>query len=40
VDRRTLAKPLTLELADVLTPELDEAAIERGYGLCETTGRI
>jgi FdhE protein len=40
VDRRTLTKPVTLELADVLTPELDEAAIERGYGLCETTGRI
>ena len=39
VDRRTLAKPVTLELADVLTPELDEAALERGYGLRETTGR-
>ena len=33
VDRRTLKKPITLELAEVLTPELDEAAMERGYGL-------
>jgi FdhE protein len=31
VDRRRLLERIDLELADALTPELDEAALERGY---------
>lgn len=37
LDRRRTPEPITLELADCLTPELDEATLERGYGLCERT---
>jgi FdhE protein len=33
LDRRTRVSPAKLELADILTPELDEAAVEKGYGL-------
>ena len=33
LDRRKVLGPLSLELADALSPELDEAARERGYGL-------
>ncbi|GAF87907.1 unnamed protein product, partial [marine sediment metagenome] len=38
VDRRSLVEPITLELADVLTAELDEAALGRGYGLRAADG--
>lgn len=39
LDRRTINDPLSLELAEALTPELDEAALERGYGLLAASGR-
>ena len=39
LDRRSLVKTVTLELADVLTPELDEAALERGYRVAEPVDR-
>jgi hypothetical protein len=33
IDRRERTRPNSLELADVLTPELDEIAVHRRYGL-------
>jgi FdhE protein len=38
VDRRRLAEPRSLELADALTPELDQAAAGAGYGLRASRG--
>ena len=38
VDRRRVDEPIALDLADALTPELDEAALDRGFGLPAATG--
>ena len=39
LDRRRVLEPVSLELADALSPELDEAARERGYGLRLKAGK-